>query len=78
MTAAWQKLKNDMKAKRTNGKNRNSKPKDHGTAEQKILENRELTVQKLSSEVAGRTQKYTKLDAHEFVRFPYTEVTIQN
>ena len=67
-----------MKAKRTKGGNRNSKPKDHGTAEQKILENGELTVQKLSSEVAGRTQKYTKLGAREFVRFPYTEVTIDH
>ena len=80
MAAAWQKFKNDMKAKRTKGGNRNSKPKDHGhgTAEQKILENGELTVQKLSSEVAGRTQKYTKLGAREFVRFPYTEVTIDH
>ena len=69
-----------MKAKRTKGGNRNSKPKDHGhvTAEQKILENGELTVQKLSSEVAGRTQKYTKLGALEFVRFPNTEVTIDH
>lgn len=36
---------------------------------QKLLEGNELTVQRLSSEVSGKAQKYTRIGPREFVPF---------
>ena len=37
-----------------------------------------MTVQRLSAEVSGKAQKYTRVGAREFVPFEYDEVTVEN
>ena len=44
----------------------------------KILEEECVTVQRLSAEVSGKAQKYTRVGAREFVPFEYDEVTVEN
>ena len=42
----------------------------------KILEQESMTVQRLSADVSGKAQKYTRVGAREFVPFDYEEITI--
>ena len=42
-----------------------------------ILRNGELVVQRLSSEVSGKAQKYSRIGAREFVPFNEEEVSIR-
>lgn len=58
-----------MTAKRGNKKN---------TSGVKILEEESMTVQRLSADVSGKAQKYTRVGAREFVPFEYEEVTVEN
>ncbi len=44
----------------------------------KILEEECVTIQRLSAEVSGKAQKYTRVGAREFVPFEYDEVTVEN
>ena len=68
MATALEKFKNEVRAKQM----------EEGIETPNNLENREFTVQKPSSKVAGRTRGYTKLGAHESVHFPYTKVIIDH
>ena len=64
----WQKYKNEIKNKRLGRKKGNTgKPVT-----------KELTVQRLSQDVAGKAQKYLRMGLREFVAFPYDELNIKN
>ena len=67
--SAWKNFKKQMTAKRVNKKNGSGV---------KILEQESMTVQRLSADVSGKAQKYTRVGAREFVPFDYEEVTIPN
>lgn len=68
MADAWKRLNEKVKAKRT----KKNQPKDHRRKD-------ELTVQRLSAEVSGKAQKYTRIGPREFVPFDETEeLTIGN
>ena len=67
---AWKKLKDKVTAKR--GKKRD------GDTTHKLLKGNELTVQRLSSEVSGKAQKYARIGPREFVPFTKDELTIEN
>ena len=43
-----------------------------------LLKSGELVVQRLSSSVSGKAQKYSRVGPIEFVCFPHEEMTIQN
>lgn len=67
---AWKNFKQNMKDKRM-GKGR----KKERSA---FLKSGELVVQRLSSSVSGKAQKYSRVRPREFVCFPHEEMTIQN
>ena len=69
--AAWKKLKDKVTAKR-------GKKRDAGDATHKLLTGKELTVQRLSSNVSGKAQKYARIGPREFVPFTEDELTIEN
>ena len=52
--ATWKKLKDKVTAKR-------GKKRDAGAMKHKLLKGKELTVQRLSSEVSGKAQKYARI-----------------
>ena len=60
MAEAWKKLKDNVKAKRTGAIAKVTKKRPKG---------QELTVQRLSSHVTGKAQKYTRIGPREFVPF---------
>ena len=62
-----------MSNKRT-GKKTN-KPNNGNSS---ILKTGAVTVQRLSSDVQGKAQKYARMGPREFVPFPYETVTIKN
>lgn len=68
--AAWKNYKTQMKEKRTGKKKNNSGVR--------ILEEECIVVQRLSADVSGKAQKYTRIGAREFVSFEYDEVTVDN
>ena len=49
-----------------------------GQKERCVLNSGELVVQRLSSSVSGKAQKYSTVGPREFVSFPYEEMTINN
>ncbi|KXJ24849.1 hypothetical protein AC249_AIPGENE6782 [Exaiptasia diaphana] len=66
----WNTFKKNMQEKRTKKKINKDKGKD---------EQDTLTVQRLSAEVSGKAQKYSRIGAREFVPFKgYEELTIEN
>ena len=67
----WNKLKDKVTAKR-------GKKRDAGDTTHKLLKGKELTVQRLSSEVSGKAQKYARIGPREFVPFTEDELTIEN
>lgn len=67
---AWKKFKSQMKNKRT------SKGKEK--ANKCFLSTGELTIQRLSSSVSGKAQKYSRVGPREFVAFPHEELTLTN
>ena len=69
--AAWKKLKDKVTAKR-------GKKRDAGDTTHKLLKGKELTVQRLSSDVSGKAQKYARIGPREFVPFTEDELTIEN
>lgn len=73
MSEAWKKFTTAMSNKRT-GKKTN-KP-NNGNAS--ILKTGIITVQRLSSDVQGKAQKYARMGPRDFVPFPYETVTIKN
>ena len=69
--AVWKKLDEKIKAKRTKTTKKDP-PKNHRRGD-------ELTVQRLSAEVAGKAQKYTRIGPREFFPFDESEeMTIGN
>ena len=71
MATAWKNFKATVKEKRI------GKSTSKG-ATGKIVENQAITVQRLSSEVAGKAQKYSRLGPREFVAYEYDEVSLEN
>ena len=69
MAAQWKNFKNAMKEKRT-GKR---KAPSHD-----IIQKEEIVIQRLSPEVSGKAQKYSRIGAREFVPFEFKEVTLDN
>ena len=68
----WNKFKNKMKEKRC----KNTTKKDSGTS-LKDLET--IVVQRLSAEVSGKAQKYSRSGAREFVPFDeFNKISIDN
>ena len=67
--SSWKDFKKAMSNKRAGKK---------ATPHAKILEDEAITVQRLSADVSGKTQKYTRIGVKEFVPFEYEEVTISN
>ena len=66
--AAWKKLNEKIRAKRIKT-TKKALPKNHRRGD-------ELTIQRLSAEVAGKAQKYTRIGPREFV--PFDEHNIIN
>ena len=67
--ATWKNFKNAMKEKRTAKR----KAPSHD-----ILQKEEIVIQRLSPEVSGKVQKYSRIGVREFVPFEYDEVTLDN
>ena len=63
---SWGTFKNEMKAKRRQTGDGVGKKNE----EDNVLERQELVVQRLSSEVSGKAQKYTRVGPREFVKKP--------
>ena len=71
MADAWKRLKEKVKEKRT----KKDPPKDH----RRRPKGEQLTVQRLSAEVSGKAQTYTRIGPREFVPFEEDEeMTIGN
>ena len=77
MAAEWRNFKAKMKAKRID----KGKGKKKDTISAFNDENDTLVVQRLSAEVSGKAQKYSRIGAREFVSYAayeYEEFTIEN
>eukprot|EP00794_Sanderia_malayensis_P013427 gene13427-14807_t len=72
MAAAWKNFKQQMKEKRTGSKGNTN------NIMQEILKKEEIVVQRLSSEVSGKAQKYSRIGPREFVPFEHQEVSLNN
>ena len=73
---AWEEFRKTIKMKRTGNKPGNGA--SGGGVGNSILQSGEILVQRLSAEVSGKAQKYTRIGAREFVEFKYPEVTLEN
>ena len=73
---AWEEFRKKIKMKRTGNKPGNVA--SGGGVGNSILQSGEIIVQRLSAEVSGKAQKYTRIGAREFVEFKYPEVTLEN
>ena len=62
-----------MKAKRRKTGDGGGKKNEKGN----IFERQELVVQRLSSEVSGKAQKYTRVGPREFVQYDEEELSIE-
>ena len=70
--ADWRKSQDKMKNKRL----KKGKKVEPGTSK---AEHETIVVQRLSAEVAGKAQKYSRIGAREFVSFEdYGDLTIEN
>ena len=69
---SWGKFKNE-KAKRCKTGHGDAKKNERGN----ILERQELVVQRLSAEVSGKAQKYTRVGPREFVQYDEEELSIE-
>ena len=70
MAAAWKNFKTAMKEKRTGKKG--------GGSSNSIPAKEEVVIQRLSAEVSGKAQKYSRIGPREFVPYEYEEVTLAN
>ena len=71
----WKKFQTQMKEKRTKKKTNT----DRGSGAGVILQREELIVQRLSVEVTGKAQKFSRIGPREFVQFAdYEDITIAN
>ena len=71
MAADWKKLQEQVKPKRAKKGAKRSR-------EEIKIEKGEIVVQRLSAEVTGKAQKFSRIGPREFVSFEYNEVTIEN
>ena len=69
MADVWKNYKQTIANKRTGKKK---------TPSNDILKKEEIVVQRLSAEVAGKAQKYSRIGPREFVPYEYDEITISN
>ena len=69
MATQWKNFKTAMKEKWT-GK--------HKAPSQDIKQKEEIVIQRLSTEVSGKAQKYSRIGPQEFIPFDYEEVTLNN
>ena len=67
--AEWRKFANKQKEKRATKANKAKKENDERT---------EIIVQRMSSDVSGKQQKYTRIGAREYVPFIYEELSFEN
>ena len=65
-------FKNEMKAKRCKTGDGGAKKNEKGN----IPERPELVVQRLSSEVSGKAEKYTRVGPRKFVQYDEEELSI--
>ena len=63
MAHAWKKIEMQMKEKRNEDNKKAQKKSSAGS----ILQREELTVQRLSAEVTGNAQKFSRIEPREFV-----------
>ena len=70
---SWNDFRKKVKAKRT-GKNENGA----SGAGANILQSGEMVVQRLSAEVSGKAQKYTRVGAREFVPYTFPDISLEN
>ena len=75
MSGLWKKYEEKIKAKRDiNNKRKNA---SNGTQGKKIrLQSDELTIQRLSSSVEGKAQKYSRIRPREFIPYKNSDITI--
>ena len=71
MATDWKKSNEQVKAKRAKKGVKRSR-------EVIKIENGGIVVQRLSAEVTGKAQKFSRIGPREFVSFEYNEVTIEN
>jgi hypothetical protein len=69
----WEGFENKLKAKRA--VNCKRKRKDEASNNIKVDQ---LTVQRLSSDVSGKAQKFSRIGPREFVQYPYGDLTMSN
>ena len=69
----WKNYRAKQRAKRTD----NQKGAATGGTLTNILQTEEVVVQRLSSEVSGKAQKYSRIGARDFVPFTFSEVTLE-
>lgn len=67
--AEWRQFANKQKEKRGKGKNARKEKNDAGS---------EITVQRMSSDVSGKQQKYSRIGPREYVLFDCEDLTIDN
>ena len=66
----WRTPRGKIKLKDIKVTAKRGKKRDAGDTTHKLLKGKELTVQRLSSEVSGKTQKYARIGPREFVSLP--------
>ena len=71
--ATWKKFQEKMKEKRCEPKRTKAK-----NSKEQSKQFEELTVQRLSAEVHGKAQKYSRVGPREFVEFSDLELTTEN
>lgn len=71
MAAEWRQFANKQKQKRT-ARGKNGKVDNKGDVKD------EITVQRMSADVSGKQQKYSRIGPQEYVPFEYEEVTFDN
>ena len=71
----WRQFKNKMKEKRTANTRRDNNKKENGGS---AVPGDTITVQRLSAEVSGKLQKYSRIGDREFVAYDYDQCTIEN
>ena len=68
MAHAWKKIEMQMKEKRNKTRHTTRKTQKKSSAG-RVLQREKLTVQRLSAEVTGKVQKFSRIGPREFVSF---------
>ena len=70
----WNRFKNKMKEKRTANTRDRKKKEKSGCS----VPGDTITIHRLSPEVSGKVQKYSRIGAREFVAYDHDQYTIEN